>query len=193
MTRASGPTGDGQLVPSAPCPCSRPACSARWASDSAAAASGRRGPRVSRSSWSPAMRRWPPPPSGTRPASIGRLIGVVASAVGARHRHRPARRPSLGTDAGRRPRLAHRARGVDARHGSRSRSSPRNSRPTPGFRSRPVPTRCILVVATAAWWLATAVVIALIGLREARIAEREGDPAQDGVRRSAASGQASSR
>ena len=35
----------------------------------------------------------------------------------------------------------------------------------------------LLVLATAAWWLATAVGIALIGLREARIAERDADPA----------------
>ena len=54
---------------------------------------------------------------------------------------RAARRPSLGADASRRPRLAHRARGDRRLPGSRSRSSPRNSRPTPGFRSRPVPIR----------------------------------------------------
>ena len=35
----------------------------------------------------------------------------------------------------------------------------------------------LLVLATAAWWLATAVGIALIGLREARIADRDADPA----------------
>jgi hypothetical protein len=39
------------------------------------------------------------------------------------------------------------------------------------------PDPLLLVVATAAWWLATAVVIALIGLREARIADRDADPA----------------
>ena len=38
------------------------------------------------------------------------------------------------------------------------------------------PDPLILVVATAAWWLATAVGIALIGLREARIADRDADP-----------------
>jgi hypothetical protein len=38
------------------------------------------------------------------------------------------------------------------------------------------PDPVLLVVANAAWWLATAVLIALIGLREARIAERDADP-----------------
>ncbi len=38
------------------------------------------------------------------------------------------------------------------------------------------PDPLILVVATAVWWLVTAVVIALIGLREARIADRDADP-----------------
>ena len=38
------------------------------------------------------------------------------------------------------------------------------------------PDPLLLVAATAAWWLATAVGIALIGLREARIADRDADP-----------------
>src|SRR6185503_13920423 len=38
------------------------------------------------------------------------------------------------------------------------------------------PDPLLLVAATAAWWLVTAVGIALIGLREARIADRDGDP-----------------
>ena len=38
------------------------------------------------------------------------------------------------------------------------------------------PDPMLLVAATAAWWLVTAVAIALIGLREARIAERDDDP-----------------
>ena len=38
------------------------------------------------------------------------------------------------------------------------------------------PDPLILVAATAVWWLVTAVAIALIGLREARIADRDADP-----------------
>lgn len=39
------------------------------------------------------------------------------------------------------------------------------------------PDPIILVLASAAWWLATAVIIALIGLREARMGVRDDDPA----------------
>ena len=38
------------------------------------------------------------------------------------------------------------------------------------------PDPIILVIGSAVWWLATAVIIALIGLREARRGERDGDP-----------------
>lgn len=50
--------------------------------------------------------------------------------------------------------------------------SPETGLPTPGG-----PDPLLLVLANAAWWLATAVIIALIGLREARIAERDADQA----------------
>jgi len=39
------------------------------------------------------------------------------------------------------------------------------------------PDPMILVVAMAAWWLTTAVIIGLVGLREARVGERDHDPA----------------
>lgn len=45
----------------------------------------------------------------------------------------------------------------------------------PGSASGPDPI--VLVIGSAAWWLATAVVIALIGLREADIGARDDDPA----------------
>ena len=69
-------------------------------------------------------------------------------------------------------------RGILARHRASNRG-----------RSRPL----ILVVATAAWWLVTAVVIALIGLREARIADRDADPGAGRRADEQRSGQASSR
>lgn len=43
----------------------------------------------------------------------------------------------------------------------------------PGSGANPV----ILVLASAVWWLVTAVIIALVGLREARMGERDHDPA----------------
>jgi hypothetical protein len=39
------------------------------------------------------------------------------------------------------------------------------------------PDPIILVLASAAWWLTTAVIIALVGLREAQLGERDHDPA----------------
>jgi hypothetical protein len=53
---------------------------------------------------------------------------------------------------------------------------PENFSPETGLPTSAGPDPLLLVVATAAWWLATAVVIALIGLREARIADRDADP-----------------
>jgi hypothetical protein len=53
---------------------------------------------------------------------------------------------------------------------------PEDISPVTGVPLSMTPDPLILVVATAAWWLVTAVGIALIGLREARIAEREADP-----------------
>ena len=46
-----------------------------------------------------------------------------------------------------------------------------------GQPTAPGPDPVVLVIASAAWWLAVAVGIALIGLREARIAERDDDAA----------------
>jgi hypothetical protein len=54
---------------------------------------------------------------------------------------------------------------------------PENFSPETGLPTSTGPDPLILVVATAAWWLATAVGMALIGLREARIADRDADPA----------------
>ena len=53
---------------------------------------------------------------------------------------------------------------------------PENFSPDTGLPTSTGPDPLLLVVATAAWWLATAVGIALIGLREARIADRDADP-----------------
>ncbi len=53
---------------------------------------------------------------------------------------------------------------------------PENFSPDTGLPTSTGPDPLLLVAATAAWWLATAVGIALIGLREARIAERDADP-----------------
>ena len=53
---------------------------------------------------------------------------------------------------------------------------PEDFSPETGLPTSIGPDPLILVVATAAWWLATAVGIALIGLREARIADRDADP-----------------
>ena len=52
---------------------------------------------------------------------------------------------------------------------------PENFSPDTGLPTSTGPDPMLLVVATAAWWLATAVGIALIGLREARIADRHAD------------------
>ena len=52
---------------------------------------------------------------------------------------------------------------------------PENFSPDTGLPTSTGPDPLLLVVATAAWWLATAVGIALIGLREARIADRDAD------------------
>ena len=110
-----------------------------------------------------------------------------------RHRHRAARRPSLGADAGRRPRLAHRARGVDAVLAP-GHALPREFSPDTGLPIAAGPDPLILVAATAVWWLATAVGIALIGLREARHRRPRRRPgARVVVPRSAASGRASLR
>jgi hypothetical protein len=54
---------------------------------------------------------------------------------------------------------------------------PEDFSPVTGLPTSTGPDPLLLVLATAAWWLATAVVIALIGLREARIADRNADPA----------------
>ncbi|MEO8437997.1 MAG: hypothetical protein ABI562_06020 [Chloroflexota bacterium] len=53
---------------------------------------------------------------------------------------------------------------------------PENFSPETGLPTSTGPDPLLLVVATAAWWLATAVVIALIGLREAQVADRDTDP-----------------
>jgi hypothetical protein len=53
---------------------------------------------------------------------------------------------------------------------------PENFSPETGLPTSTGPDPLLLVVASAAWWLATAVGIALIGLREARIADRDADP-----------------
>jgi hypothetical protein len=53
---------------------------------------------------------------------------------------------------------------------------PENFSPETGLPTATGPDPVILLVANAAWWLATAVIIALIGLREARIADRNADP-----------------
>ena len=53
---------------------------------------------------------------------------------------------------------------------------PENFSPDTGLPTSTGPDPLLLVAATAAWWLATAVGIALIGLREARIADRDADP-----------------
>ena len=53
---------------------------------------------------------------------------------------------------------------------------PEEFSPDTGFQIYAGPDPLILVVATAVWWLVTAVAIALIGLREAQIADRGGDP-----------------
>jgi hypothetical protein len=52
---------------------------------------------------------------------------------------------------------------------------PEDFSPETGLPTAAGPDPLILVVANAAWWLATAVIVALIGLREARIAERAAD------------------
>jgi len=53
---------------------------------------------------------------------------------------------------------------------------PENFSPETGLSTPAGADPLLLVVATAAFWLATAVGVALIGLREARIADRDGDP-----------------
>ena len=53
---------------------------------------------------------------------------------------------------------------------------PEDLSPDTGIPTSTGPDPLLLVVATAAFWLATAVGIALIGLREARIADRDDDP-----------------
>ena len=62
---------------------------------------------------------------------------------------------------------------------------PEDFSPETGLATFSGPDPLVLVVANAAWWLATAVIIALIGLREARIGERDADPG--GGRRAAIS------
>ncbi len=52
---------------------------------------------------------------------------------------------------------------------------PQDFSPETGLPTATGPDPLFLVVASAAWWLVTAVLIALIGLREARIAERDSD------------------
>lgn len=54
---------------------------------------------------------------------------------------------------------------------------PEDFSPVTGLPTSTGPDPLLLVLATAAWWLATAVIIALLGLREARIADRDADPA----------------
>jgi len=53
---------------------------------------------------------------------------------------------------------------------------PENFSPETGLPTSTGPDPLFLVAAIAAWWFATAVGIALIGLREARIAQRDADP-----------------
>ena len=53
---------------------------------------------------------------------------------------------------------------------------PEDFSPETGLPTFSGPDPLVLVVANAAWWLATAVIIALIGLREARIGEGDADP-----------------
>ena len=53
---------------------------------------------------------------------------------------------------------------------------PETFSPETGLPTSTGPDPLVLVAATAAWWLATAVGIALIGLREARIADLDSDP-----------------
>jgi hypothetical protein len=62
---------------------------------------------------------------------------------------------------------------------------PERVSPDTGLPTAAGPDPIVLVLASAAWWLATAVVIALVGLREARIAERGDDP--EAARRAAVS------
>jgi hypothetical protein len=52
---------------------------------------------------------------------------------------------------------------------------PENISPETGLSTTSGPDPILLVLASAAWWLVTAVIIALIGLREARAAERGAD------------------
>ena len=54
-----------------------------------------------------------------------------------------------------------------------------------GLPSTTGPDPLILLLASAAWWLVTAVIIALVGLREARTSERDHDP--EAARRAAVS------
>jgi hypothetical protein len=53
---------------------------------------------------------------------------------------------------------------------------PEEFSPVTGLPTAAGPDPLILVAATAVWWLVTAVAIALIGLREAQIADRDADP-----------------
>jgi hypothetical protein len=53
---------------------------------------------------------------------------------------------------------------------------PEDFTPVTGLSTSTGPDPLLLVVAIAAWWFTTAVGIALIGLREARIADRDADP-----------------
>ena len=64
---------------------------------------------------------------------------------------------------------------------------PENLSPETGLPTTQGPDPIILVLASAAWWLATAVIIALIGLREARIGADEGSGDQGAARRAAVS------
>jgi len=54
---------------------------------------------------------------------------------------------------------------------------PQNISEVTGLSTTTGPDPIILVLASAAWWLVTAVIIALAGLREARLGERDHDPA----------------
>ena len=56
---------------------------------------------------------------------------------------------------------------------------------TTGLPTTSGPDPIILVIGSAVWWLAVAVAIALVGLREARLGDRNGDPAA--LRRAAVS------